>query len=135
MILFGQVELSFPVHNFAISLFFILLWQKGADIKFWEAECFKIDPTNKKIHCHSDIGTNLDGTGEFVVDYDYLVIAVGARSNTFNTPGVEEHCHFLKVHIHHNKICKSACFTGMDTNFAMLLRCKSSTCTFYIKMK
>ncbi|OAY63489.1 external alternative NAD(P)H-ubiquinone oxidoreductase B2, mitochondrial-like [Ananas comosus] len=70
--------------------------KKGADIKFWEAECFKIDPTNKKIHCHSDIGTNLDGTGEFVVDYDYLVIAVGARSNTFNTPGVEEHCHFLK---------------------------------------
>lgn len=34
---------------------------------------------------------------EFSVDYDYLVIAMGARSNTFNTPGVVEHAHFLKV--------------------------------------
>jgi NADH:ubiquinone reductase (non-electrogenic) len=30
------------------------------------------------------------------VDYDYLIIAVGANVNTFNTPGVTEHCHFLK---------------------------------------
>lgn len=43
------------------------------------------------------MGTNLDGNGEFLVDYDYLVVAVGARSNTFNTPGVAENCHFLKV--------------------------------------
>lgn len=31
------------------------------------------------------------------MDYDYLVIAMGARANTFNTPGVEENCNFLKV--------------------------------------
>ena len=30
------------------------------------------------------------------MDYDILVVAVGATSNTFNTPGVEENCHFLK---------------------------------------
>lgn len=36
---------------------------------------------------------------EFSIDYDYLVIAMGGRSNTFNTPGVEEHAHFLKVYI------------------------------------
>ena len=30
------------------------------------------------------------------MDYDILVIAVGAKPNTFNTPGVEEHAHFLK---------------------------------------
>lgn len=71
--------------------------QKGGGIKFWEAECFKIDPTNKKIHCRANVGTNLDGNSEFVVDYDYLVVAMGAKANTFNTPGVEEHCHFLKV--------------------------------------
>lgn len=73
-----------------------IIRKKGGDIKFWEAECFKIDPANRKVHCRSDSGTNLDGTSEFQVDYDYLVIAVGAKANTFNTPGVVEHCHFLK---------------------------------------
>lgn len=73
-----------------------IIKKKGGEVKFWEAECFKIDPVNKKVHCRSEIGTNLDGNGEFEVNYDYLVIAMGARANTFNTPGVEEHCHFLK---------------------------------------
>ena len=31
------------------------------------------------------------------MDYDYLIIAMGARPNTFNTPGVVENCNFLKV--------------------------------------
>ena len=39
----------------------------------------------------------MNGKEEFAVDYDYLVIAMGARPNTFNTPGVVEHCNFLKV--------------------------------------
>ncbi|WOL15682.1 external alternative NAD(P)H-ubiquinone oxidoreductase B3, mitochondrial-like [Canna indica] len=73
-----------------------IISKKGGEIKFWEAECFKIDPDHKKIHCRTNIATNLDGNGEFCVDYDYLVIAVGARANTFNTPGVVEHCNFLK---------------------------------------
>ena len=30
------------------------------------------------------------------LDYDILVVAVGATTNTFRTPGVKEHCHFLK---------------------------------------
>ncbi|THU44044.1 hypothetical protein C4D60_Mb02t03220 [Musa balbisiana] len=73
-----------------------IIRKKGGEIKFWEAECFKIDPDNKKVHCRTNIGTNLEGNGEFLVDYDYLVIAVGARVNTFNTSGVVQHCHFLK---------------------------------------
>jgi NADH dehydrogenase FAD-containing subunit len=32
-----------------------------------------------------------------MLDYDYLVVALGATVNTFNTPGVMEHCYFLKV--------------------------------------
>lgn len=76
--------------------------QKDGEIKFWEAECFKIDPDTKKLHCRTNIGTNLEGNGEFIVNYDYLVIAVGARASTFNTPGVVEHCHFLKVIFHHH---------------------------------
>nr|CAB3474463.1 unnamed protein product [Digitaria exilis] len=70
--------------------------KRKAAFRFWEAECFKIDPTNKKVHCRSDVGTNINGDGEFVVDYDYLIVGVGARPNTFNTPGVTENCHFLK---------------------------------------
>ena len=32
----------------------------------------------------------------YQIDYDVLIIAVGATTNTFNTPGVEENCFFLK---------------------------------------
>lgn len=71
------------------------------DIKFWEAECFKIDVENKKVYCHAnEEKSNINGKEEFIVDYDYLVIAIGARANTFNTPGVVENCHFLKVISH-----------------------------------
>nr|DAD23057.1 TPA_asm: hypothetical protein HUJ06_024520 [Nelumbo nucifera] len=70
--------------------------KKNGDFRFWEAECTKVDAENKKIHCRSVLQPNLDGKEEFIIDYDYLVIAMGARSNTFNTPGVVEHCHFLK---------------------------------------
>lgn len=28
-----------------------------------------------------------------------MVVAVGAQVNTFNTPGVKENCHFLKVSV------------------------------------
>ncbi|KAG8078152.1 hypothetical protein GUJ93_ZPchr0007g3087 [Zizania palustris] len=86
--------------------------KKGGAFRFWEAECYKIDPNNKKIHCRSDNGTNIDGNGEFVVDYDYLIVTVGARPNTFNTPGVVENCHFLKEVEDAQKIRKSVmkCF-------------------------
>ncbi|KAM7498187.1 hypothetical protein LguiA_022601 [Lonicera macranthoides] len=70
--------------------------KKGLEVQFREAECFKIDPDKKTVHCRSSQDTNLGGKEEFAVDYDYLVIAMGARSNTFNTPGVVENAHFLK---------------------------------------
>ncbi|KAM7521368.1 hypothetical protein LguiA_011270 [Lonicera macranthoides] len=57
------------------------------DIHYWEAECFKIDTVNKKVYCRSNQETNLSGKEEFFVDYGYLVIAMGARANTFNIPG------------------------------------------------
>lgn len=70
--------------------------KKKKDVTYYEAECFKIDATKKAVQCRSAVGTNLDGNGDFEVDYDYLVVALGATVNTFNTPGVMEHCHFLK---------------------------------------
>ncbi|CAK7349937.1 unnamed protein product [Dovyalis caffra] len=70
--------------------------KKPYNVEFKEAECYKIDPVNKKVYCRSNQSPNLDGIEEFTVDYDILVLAMGARVNTFNTPGVEEHAHFLK---------------------------------------
>ncbi|CAL5211845.1 unnamed protein product [Lathyrus oleraceus] len=70
--------------------------KSGLDVQFSEAECYKIDPKNNKVYCRASHDKKLGGTEEFSLDYDYLVIAMGARSNTFNTPGVEEHAYFLK---------------------------------------
>ncbi|XP_031094136.1 external alternative NAD(P)H-ubiquinone oxidoreductase B2, mitochondrial-like [Ipomoea triloba] len=69
-----------------------IIRKKNVDMCYSEAECIKIDAKNKKVYCRS----NLNGKEEFAVDYDYLVIAIGARVNTFNIPGVEENTFFLK---------------------------------------
>lgn len=74
-----------------------MFWQKNVDVHYWEAECYKIDAENKKVYCRSSLSSNQNETEEIVVDYDYLVISIGARVNTFNIPGVAENCHFLKV--------------------------------------
>ncbi|CAH1440071.1 unnamed protein product [Lactuca virosa] len=66
--------------------------KKNVNVNFLEAECYKIDAKNKKVYCRS----TQDEKEEFIVDYDYLVVAMGARVNTFNTPGVEENCLYLK---------------------------------------
>ncbi|KAL0300757.1 UNVERIFIED_CONTAM: External alternative NAD(P)H-ubiquinone oxidoreductase B2, mitochondrial [Sesamum radiatum] len=71
--------------------------KKNVNIHYWEAECFKIDAENKKVYCRSNIAGNLNEKEEIDVDYDYLVIAIGAPANTFNIPGVAENCHFLKL--------------------------------------
>ncbi|KAL3647147.1 External alternative NAD(P)H-ubiquinone oxidoreductase B1, mitochondrial [Castilleja foliolosa] len=73
-----------------------IIKKRNGEIKFWEAECLKVDPTNKKVFCRSNADANLAGSNEFSLEYDYLVIAMGAQVNTFGTPGVVEHCHFLK---------------------------------------
>ncbi|KAF5180731.1 External alternative NAD(P)H-ubiquinone oxidoreductase [Thalictrum thalictroides] len=73
-----------------------IIKKKAGNVGFLEAECYKIDAKNKKVHCRSSQKAGSEGKEEFIVDYDYLVVAMGARANTFNTPGVEEHTHFLK---------------------------------------
>ncbi|XVE66248.1 hypothetical protein DITRI_Ditri08aG0065200 [Diplodiscus trichospermus] len=65
-------------------------------IDFMEAECFKIDASKKRLHCKSAQVTNLGSKEEFTMDYDILIIAVGAQVNTFNTLGVSQYAHFLK---------------------------------------
>ncbi|XP_009595715.1 external alternative NAD(P)H-ubiquinone oxidoreductase B1, mitochondrial [Nicotiana tomentosiformis] len=73
-----------------------IIKKRSGEIQFCEAECLKIDPENNKVFCRSGINDNLVGHNDFSLQYDYLVVAVGAQVNTFNTPGVMEHCHFLK---------------------------------------
>uniref|UniRef100_A0A7N0TL82 NADH:ubiquinone reductase (non-electrogenic) n=2 Tax=Kalanchoe fedtschenkoi TaxID=63787 RepID=A0A7N0TL82_KALFE len=72
-----------------------IIRKRKGDIDFLEAECYKIDAANNKVLCRS-IVENLVGPKEFSLEYDYLVVAMGAQVNTFNTPGVKENCHFLK---------------------------------------
>ncbi|KAH9744296.1 External alternative NAD(P)H-ubiquinone oxidoreductase B4 [Citrus sinensis] len=86
--------------------------KKGMDIQFKEAECYKIDAEKKKIYCRTTEDRTCGGKEEFALDYDILVIAMGAQPNTFNTPGVVEHAHFLKEVEHAQRIRRSVidCF-------------------------
>jgi NADH dehydrogenase FAD-containing subunit len=71
---------------------------------FVNAECTNIDIKNKRVLCRDIVvtppsvvsGTGLNGKpkaeDELSIDYDYLVVAVGAEPNTFNIPGVKEVC-------------------------------------------
>nr|GMD11443.1 external alternative NAD(P)H-ubiquinone oxidoreductase B2, mitochondrial-like [Ipomoea batatas] len=67
---------------------------KNVHMHYSEAECVKIDAKNKKVYCRTNL--NNEEKEEFAVDYDYLVVGVGARVNTFNIPGVVENTYFLK---------------------------------------
>lgn len=83
-------------YTYVLFLNSCLFLQRNGEIQFWEAECLKIDPKNHKVICRSLV-KNLVGQNDFSLEYDHLVVAVGAQVNTFDTPGVVEHCHFLKV--------------------------------------
>lgn len=61
------------------------------NIRFYLAECVGADPARNAIYCRGAFGNT-----PFELEYDILVIGVGAVSNTFNVPGVEENCLFLK---------------------------------------
>ena len=65
------------------------------EVTFLEAECVDIEPEKKQIWCEDRSGI-VGAVSRVGVDYDLLVVAVGATNNTFKTPGVEQHCHFLK---------------------------------------
>ncbi|OQR92795.1 nucleotide-binding domain-containing protein [Achlya hypogyna] len=62
--------------------------------RFVEAAATSIDPLTNRVTCVSE----LDPTMPFSLEYDQLVVAVGSVANTFGTPGVYEHAHFLKTY-------------------------------------
>jgi NADH:ubiquinone reductase (non-electrogenic) len=67
------------------------------DVQFYQSECAKIDAKSKRILCKhvSEMGRR-EADQDFTLDYDLLVVAVGASNNTFGSKGVQEYCHFLK---------------------------------------
>jgi NADH:ubiquinone reductase (non-electrogenic) len=76
-------------------------------VKFVEAECSGVDPKAKTLTlCTKTNGDSKSSSRvvqdsaksrpDFTMAYDKLVVAVGAENNTFNTPGVHQHAHFLK---------------------------------------
>ena len=60
-------------------------------IRYYQARCTKVDTIHKEIFCNGIIDDV-----PFRLEYDILVIAVGAVNNTYNIPGVEQHALFLK---------------------------------------
>merc|ERR1719359_1041298 len=66
----------------------------GSKLEFTEAQVSKIDPRKKTLTCR-DAGPLT--MGDFEVPYDKLVLAAGATTNTFGTPGADKHCRFLKT--------------------------------------
>jgi len=77
-------------------------------IKFNEVGATKVDTQQKRVlvkthvldrgavGAYNDLAS-ATREAEYWLDYDVLVCAVGATTNTFNTPGAMEHCSFLKT--------------------------------------
>ncbi|XXQ32424.1 FAD/NAD(P)-binding domain-containing protein [Plasmodiophora brassicae] len=68
------------------------------DLRFYEAEVTGVDPAEKTVRCvdSTRVFDNEEQSRSFTVPYDYLVLAAGAKSQTFGVPGVYEHAMFLK---------------------------------------
>lgn len=64
------------------------------DVVFLNAECINIDHKSNTVTC-KDTSDSTD-LPAFSLEYDHLVVAVGSANATFNTPGVEQYCYFLK---------------------------------------
>lgn len=64
---------------------------------YLEGTASVIDPKTRKVTCESIVcdGNSCD-IADFEVEYDRLIVSVGAQTNTFGIPGVREHCCFLR---------------------------------------
>jgi len=68
-------------------------WYSHTGAKFIQAECTDIDISKKTITVS---GVSSSPVEKFSLDYDHLVVSVGAEPNTFNIPGVKEYSTFMK---------------------------------------
>ncbi|MBI1803969.1 MAG: FAD-dependent oxidoreductase [Ignavibacteriae bacterium] len=60
-------------------------------ILYYRAKCIAIRPEEKTIDCEQEYAKT-----SFKLNYNILVLGVGAANNTYNIPGVEQHALFLK---------------------------------------
>jgi NADH:ubiquinone reductase (non-electrogenic) len=60
-------------------------------VRFLLGSAETLDPVARSVRCRS-----VEGDLVWEVPYDLLAIGVGADNNTYNIPGVREHCCFLK---------------------------------------
>ena len=65
------------------------------EAKFLEMEVTAIDHVNNTIHC-TDVSDVRGTVREVDLPYDYLIVAPGADTATFNTPGVKENSIYMK---------------------------------------
>jgi len=60
-------------------------------MRFYQGRATHIDLENRIVHCEGAFKRS-----SFEWPYDYLVVGVGAKSNSFGVPGVEDYAFFLK---------------------------------------
>lgn len=71
--------------------------QINLNANYLEGTATTIDAKTKTISCESVVCEgNSCSIEDFTVEYDKVIVAVGAQTNTFGIPGVREHCCFLK---------------------------------------
>ncbi|KJP88654.1 hypothetical protein AK88_01734 [Plasmodium fragile] len=66
------------------------LRKKGSSGKYLQLECTDIVPEEKQVICKDNKNNQVK------ISYDYLVISVGAKTNSFNIKGVDKHAFFVK---------------------------------------
>lgn len=69
----------------------------NTNANYLEGTATDIDMVNNVVYCDSVIceGNSCE-IEEFTVDFDKLIVTVGAQTNTYGIPGVRDHCCFLK---------------------------------------
>lgn len=69
---------------------------------------------------------DVDFVNKFILDknnkikYDYLIFSHGADVNTFNIPGVKEHCYFIKDDIQVNNLRKQISSLPLNSHIAVI---------------
>jgi len=74
-------------------------------IGYFQAKAAALDGENRQVKCF-DVFKN----EEFRVEYDFLVIATGAKTSTFNTPGIAENegkSVFYLKHLYHARLLRN----------------------------
>jgi len=77
--------------------------------------CKDVDLEGKKVFCAGE-GPDSD----IALDFDHLVVAVGAQPNTFGIPGVEKHAKFLKEIEHGAEVRRQLLNRVMEADVALV---------------